>query len=293
MTRHPSQPRRLLNTKCVYCGEAFGPRTLKTKEHVIGRKFVPRGSLQREWNLILNACARCNNLKADLENDLSVITMLPPLGEQLPTTFADEVARRATRASSRRTGLPVSESRENAQIEVAVASGVTFKFNMTAPPQMDSERVATLSLMQMQAFFYMISYSHESNLGGYWRGKFNVADSAGKVDWGNIRQRSFARRVQSWPHRFWTVTANGHFKAVIRRKPHIEMWAWALEWNNNLRNIGFFGNEEALRSELSLLPHVPMEEMRNESGHVLRFRSEVRLPEHEDVLFSLEGEPAR
>jgi hypothetical protein len=63
--------RPLDNVTCPYCGTALTSKT-RTKEHVIGRRFVPVGSLDREWNLILQACGPCNRHKADLEDDISV-----------------------------------------------------------------------------------------------------------------------------------------------------------------------------------------------------------------------------
>jgi len=288
MSRHPTQPRRLLNAKCLYCAEQFSAEKPKTKEHVIGRRFVPTGALYQCWNLIVNACARCNNLKADLENDLSVITMLPPLGEQLSPELANEAQRRARRSSSRRTRRPVADSQETMEIKIAAAPNAIFTFNMVAPPQADSSRVNLLSLMHMQAFFYMITYSYETRLGGYWLGKFDVTDSARRPDWGNPRQRAFAASVEAWPHRLIVNTANGHFKAMIRRKPNAEVWAWALEWNKGLRNVGYFGEEESLRSELARLPEMHMQEIRNDNGNMVRFRVEESLSEENDALFNID-----
>jgi hypothetical protein len=61
---------------CPYCGVALSKEN-STKEHVLARKFVPKGTLNNQWNLILNACRCCNNSKSDLEDDISAITMQP------------------------------------------------------------------------------------------------------------------------------------------------------------------------------------------------------------------------
>lgn len=71
-----TKPVRLHNVVCPYCGATLASDST-TKEHVVGRKFVPKGPLENEWNLILNACRPCNNQKADLEHDISAITMQP------------------------------------------------------------------------------------------------------------------------------------------------------------------------------------------------------------------------
>src|SRR5438067_12808695 len=66
----------LKNETCVYCGSELTAGNC-TKEHVIGRKFVPKGKLHEEWNLIVRACTSCNHTKSDLEDDISAIS-LPP-----------------------------------------------------------------------------------------------------------------------------------------------------------------------------------------------------------------------
>ncbi|MBG6073799.1 hypothetical protein IWX87_003580 [Polaromonas sp. CG_9.7] len=38
----------LRNINCAYCSKSFGPDLATTKEHVIGRRFVPRGVLYHE-----------------------------------------------------------------------------------------------------------------------------------------------------------------------------------------------------------------------------------------------------
>src|SRR4051812_6479594 len=70
---------RLKNVTCAYCGVRFSPATPSTKEHVITRNFVPEGTLKaNDWNLILLACRTCNQEKADLEDEISAITLQVP-----------------------------------------------------------------------------------------------------------------------------------------------------------------------------------------------------------------------
>ncbi|HQZ38321.1 MAG TPA: hypothetical protein PLH72_04715 [Vicinamibacterales bacterium] len=59
-------PTVLKNATCPYCGDGVPGRD-GTKEHVIGKRFVPRSALDGSWNLILRACQRCNRRKAALE----------------------------------------------------------------------------------------------------------------------------------------------------------------------------------------------------------------------------------
>ena len=56
---------RLNNISCPYCGVMLTCETTD-KEHVIGRRFVPKGKLNGNWNLVVNACRTCSGIKADL-----------------------------------------------------------------------------------------------------------------------------------------------------------------------------------------------------------------------------------
>jgi hypothetical protein len=67
-------------------------------------KFVPKGTLENQWNLILNACRNCNGRKADLENDISAITMQPDV---LGKHFGDH-PQLALDGPLRRTGLIIA-----------------------------------------------------------------------------------------------------------------------------------------------------------------------------------------
>src|SRR5438309_1023751 len=81
----------LRNIQCVYCGCAFGEQK-PTADHVIARNLVPSGSFEaNDWNLIVNACASCNNLKSDLENEISAVTLQPGIGEAHDDTTLAEL----------------------------------------------------------------------------------------------------------------------------------------------------------------------------------------------------------
>jgi 5-methylcytosine-specific restriction endonuclease McrA len=70
---------KLNNVTCVYCGvrlDALKPAGVD-KDHVIGRRFVPKGKLAGQWNLVVRVCKPCHKHKSDLEDDLSAISMHP------------------------------------------------------------------------------------------------------------------------------------------------------------------------------------------------------------------------
>ena len=104
--------RPLKNVTCPYCAAALDPDT-RTKEHVIGRRFVPKGSTENRWNLILRACSVCNNKKSDLEDDIAAITMYfhtTGLASTEDPTARAEAMRRGPKSGSRKTGKPVADS---------------------------------------------------------------------------------------------------------------------------------------------------------------------------------------
>ncbi len=152
---------RLDNIRCVYCGKHLA-KGEETKEHLIGRRFVPKGKLNRQWNLLLNACSACsacNGRKADLENDISAITLQRhPMGEREPVdqSLAAEAARKAERSFSRRTGRPVKDSAEHFVIKVPFGPA-QLTFNMTAPPQVSSDRVFQLARMHIEGLFHWLT----------------------------------------------------------------------------------------------------------------------------------------
>lgn len=109
----PNKPIRLRNTSCAYCGVTNSADNPLEREHVIGRRFVPKGTLARGWSLQVRACRRCNGEKADLENDISAITLLRGHGRAREEGVSPElIIRKATRSISRRTKKPVAESSE-------------------------------------------------------------------------------------------------------------------------------------------------------------------------------------
>ena len=69
-------PIRFRNTTCPYCAANLA-EVERTREHVVGRRFVPRGKHDKQWNLLLFACRKCNNKKSELEDDISAISMQP------------------------------------------------------------------------------------------------------------------------------------------------------------------------------------------------------------------------
>src|SRR6267142_1785855 len=97
----------LHNRACIYCGFEFDHDVPFTVEHVVGRRFVPKASLENELNLICRACPRCNQEKADLEDEISAASLYPWMGTE---TVDSDVLSKVAGSFSRTTGKPVAES---------------------------------------------------------------------------------------------------------------------------------------------------------------------------------------
>ncbi len=290
----PNKPVRLRNETCIYCSVEFGNGINRTKEHVIGRNFVPQGALNKQWNLIANACLKCNGIKSTLEDDISAITMQPDVvGRHAADDprLRNEAQRKAKGSISRRTKKPVAQSGEEMTLSGALAPGVSITFNLHATPQLDEERAFHLALYQIRGFFYWITYDHARRRGRFWTDSFAPIGFVQKQDWGNVQMRGFQELVASWEHRVRAIGADEFFKIIIRRSPDERpLWAWALEWNCNHRLIGFFGNDEAARNAADALPCLQNSIVQTGPKSYLSGRIEVPLLSSEDRLFCADDE---
>ena len=278
-----NQVKRLHNTNCGFCGCELTVEN-STKEHVIGRRFVPKGALDREWNLILNACRPCNNKKGDLEDDISAITLNAPLGhyDDRRDMARESGDRKSKKSKSRRTQNPVSQSDERHFISGQFgAAKITFGF--TSPPQIDSDRLNELALMHITAFCYAMTYDEQTQKGMFWQDHLEVINASSKADWGNPVQVEFAELVLTWPHHFAGSLARGFFKVIIRKEPGNGIWAWALEWNESKRIIGIFGKYQKCEFFYDQLPQLVFKQHNAQYSS----RQEKSLPPAEDKLFVL------
>ena len=248
---------------------------------------MPKGTLAGQWNLILRSCSRCNDLKADLEDDISAITMQPDAGGHYasddPRLRAEAVRKARTR--NRRTSRRVSEP--NHPIEVKHRFGpAEISFSFVSPAQPDERRMYALARFQLAGFFYLLTFDDETRLGFCWPGVFAPIVFARKEDWGNPQLRWIEDATATWDYRLQAITAEGFYKAWIRKQPgDAAIWAWAIEWNLGVRLAGFFGEEEPIRQILRDLPQLDMITICDRPEQRLRMRPEFPLAEHEDTLF--------
>ena len=279
---------RLRNVNCPYCGlDLVDGRW--DEDHAIARRFVPRGTLDNRWNLILRTCKTCNRHKGDLENDLSAITMQPsPTGEHatLAPRLREEARRKGKGSVHRGTGRSVAQSQETAGYTIPLPGGTTASMTLVAPPRLDAARVFELARLQINALFFLVTYREVTRRGGFLLGDFYALSCSLRGDWGSSLNRTFMSGVRNWETRVLAIGADDYFKAAIRRHPSIPCWSWALEWNQNLRVIGFAGDLEPARAIMGAMPAselVPLR--RNGDGSIEYLRPETSLLREDDVLF--------
>ena len=92
-------------------------------------------------------------------------------------------------------------------------------------------------------------------------------------------------QVQGWGHRLLLTTAGGFYRAMLRRMPNADCWAWAVEWNSHYRLIGFLGNEDAAIKGAADLPRLTAALFGTTHGGHVRGRAEESLREADDILF--------
>lgn len=284
-------PKRVLTLKnklCAYCGVDL--ENSYSKEHVIARKFVPLGTLNGAWNLILGACLKCNGIKSDLENDISAITIRACLNYKELKSDPDimTIFESKGRAISRKTKKPVALSNEKIQLEVPHEAGLNLKFKIEGPPQINEVRAFHLAHFQVRSFFFVMTYNEAIQSGKWWEGSFVPVGNYFRADWGNERQISFMNNVLTWETKWISKTANGFHKAIIKKNPVAKCWSWALEWNKSFRIIGFFGDKEAIQNIVSNLSKLKVTRTDLPNGEYYLQRMEIPLKDSDDVMFDCE-----
>jgi hypothetical protein len=281
--------RPLRNLTCPYCFVSLED-VKSTKEHVIGRGFVPKGSLNRSLNVILRACHPCNVHKSDLEDEISTLSMYPDLArgyDGMGSEVQADSVRKLAKSVSRSTRKLIADSSEEHTINSMPLPSLKMSISMTTPPQMNEARVFELAHYQIRGFFYALTYNPETRLGGVWpEGGFFPITFSRRTDWGNPIHRWFMGRVADWPERIIGHFADNHFHIAIRRAPTAELWSFALEWNRSTRIIGFFGRKDSATAIAQEIPEMPMIVIgQSADGGVFRMREDTPLPDGDDRLF--------
>lgn len=225
----PNIPIHLHNVSCPFCGISINENN-KTTEHVIGRKFVPKGSLENTFNLILYACKNCNNLKADLEDDISAITQLCSPNK---TILPEHRKNKAAKSLSRLTNRSVKDSNEDISVSGSLGPQIEMNFGLISPPQIDHRRAYELARLHAMAFFYLLTYNEDENKGYWWNGDLAGIECVNHQDWGNHRSKMFMDLTHDWISGITQITAQNNFKISIKKSPETNLLAIVLEWNQS------------------------------------------------------------
>ncbi len=102
----------------------------------------------------------------------------------------------------------------------------------------------------------------------------------------------FMDATKDWLWRVHAVGADGYFKMAIRRRTEADdIWSWALEWNQNMRLVGFFGRGSLVEELETSIPTLELETAIDKPDEKLHFRTEVALSVADDVLFVCPDDP--
>jgi hypothetical protein len=285
------EPIVLQNNVCVYCLSPL-ERGKKTREHVIGRRFVPEGKIRNSWNLLVYACHRCNNEKSRLEDEISAISMQPDIFGRYPDDSEDLIRdgmRKGRGSISTLTKKKIAESMSSSEASFSLSVGMTAEFTFEGPPQVSDERVAGLAAFHIKALFFWLTYNKEKRRGAAIPSALTLLLVSRRADWGNALNVAFMNHIASWPHRFLTDSnvASGYFKIALRRHPSEACWAWALEWNRQLRTIGFFGDASVVQRLVSNLPNLEIQIIAGTRETGFGMRLDVPLDPEDDHLFTI------
>lgn len=275
------------NQHCLYCAAPVGAAAgavPSNEEHLIGRNLVPTGTLEIGFNFQFRACRECNARKGEAERHVSSVTLfISPARADDPRV--DAIASRKAEKDFHPAGKGIRVKDASQKIQLNASAGaLSLSVDMLAPPQLDESAVRRLAFHQIQGLFTLCTTEDYRNPETYrllepkhWQFFGHV----GHGDWGNPQLREVAERVCEWPLRARIDTAEGFFRACLRRSPDESgPWYWALEWNKSLRVFGAIANPgDPLYEDLPALEWTRLSEK-------IRVRPEVREAENFDGLFS-------
>lgn len=276
------------NQHCLYCGVLVGDATIPSnKEHLIARNFVPTGSLGNDsFNFIFRACIECNSKKADIERHISSVTLV-----NSPARASDE---RANESALRKAINDFYPGRKGVLVGQAIDThsmefnhrGLQMKLVGTSPPKVKRPYAELLASYHIQALFSLVTtedYRVPEKMRLLPISQFQYFGDFTCHDWGNPHLLEIAKRVDVWPCHVNVATADGYFKAILRKHGDTA-WFWALEWNHYLRVVGAIVRESESPEIFEGLPDLGWENMPDEAK---RIRPQTPLPhEAEDRLFS-------
>lgn len=256
----PGKPVTLPGTHCAYCRRPLTP-AIRTDDHVVGRRFVPQGTLAVGFFLKVKACKICNGLKSALEDDISVITMLRDAAGRYATDdprLHATAERKAKGAISPATRRLAAQSYNQIDAQFPIQGGLSLNYQGVAMPRVDPERIARLAYLHAQGFQFFESFEPGRGHGAWIDpARFVMLDYMIQSDWGNPALAYFTDETISWELQSFYVLADGYFRLAVRKKPDADLYAWALEWNCRMRVFGLHGAKAEREAFLAARPPIP------------------------------------
>lgn len=242
------------NCCCLYCGKYFAldGSTPSDKEHLIGRNFVPEGSLDQGFNFTFRACVSCNKRKAAAEGHVSAVTLLNSSARE--ESAINELAERkgSKEFRSRLGSMPVKDALETTII-TGNLFGASISFTLAGPQQLIPSDVKEVALSHIQGLFALLTssdYQDPNELRLLPEDQFYLHGFYPESDWGNVHLVELAQRTLALECAANIVSANGFFRALLKRTN--DGFFWALEWNKQLRLVGGITTQQM--SVFSTLP---------------------------------------
>jgi len=209
------------NQYCLYCGGFVGAGSPveSDEENLVGRRFVPVGSMNNAFNFSFRACRSCNARKASLERHISSITLLNSPAVHVDVNARRAAERKAVGDTHPETGIKMGEAieRQNVEFNIGLA---TFNFGMSGPSPAAKDFVPLLASYHIQALFALVT-TPENLFTGDLRllpiDQFHVFGSYPHSDWGNPQLVAIIGRAANWPCRVAIHTAGGFFRACLRQ----------------------------------------------------------------------------
>jgi hypothetical protein len=286
----PDKPVSLPGRKCAYCGVDLERRTT-TRDHVVARNFVPEGTLASGFFLQVKACRPCNDRKAALEDDISIITMLPDtLGRYVrdDDRLTRTVARKARGAISPATRRLAAQSYNQIEASIPIGGGASLTYKGVAMPTLDSQRVARLAYFHVQGFYHFRSFDPQRGHGAWFQpNQFLTLGHLTRDDWGNPQIGHFTNATRAWEPTCAAILADGYFRHEMRKKPGAELYSWVVEWNERLRVYGLYGDASERDAFVANLPRLTADLSYGDTTNGFAMRTETPLVEEDDLLFDL------
>lgn len=163
-----------------------------------------------------------------------------------------------------------------------------MSFDLVAPPQLDANYANFLAFRHIQGLFSLLTSSNptqalETRLLTYQH--FAAFGIYNENDWGNSQLLELVNRSESLSCYANINTANGYFKAILKRDESDESgWFWALEWNKSYRIVGYISHPDVVPQMFKELPELDWCNV----GKNVRKRLEMSLNPENDRLFRQE-----